>query len=116
LPHLQKLYDKYRDRGFAMFAINIAPTQNEQIPKWRARGKYTFPVLVTDSMDYARRNFGVLGAPCDMLLNAEGKRVFIHSGYPGGGKEIAIEAEIRELLGLNPFEGLEPDRIKKIPD
>ena len=96
-----------------MAAINIAPAQNEMIPKLRAQGKYTFPILVVDNKDYARRNFGVLAAPYDMLLDAEGKRAFLHYAYPGDGKEKVVEAEIRELLGLNPFEGLEPDRTRK---
>jgi len=98
-----------------MVAINITPAQNEMIPKLRAQGKYTFPVLVVDNKDYARRNFGVLAAPCDMLLDAEGKRAFLHYAYPGDGKEKekVVEAEIRELLGLNPFEDPEPDRTRK---
>ncbi|MBZ5499839.1 MAG: hypothetical protein LAP85_25850 [Acidobacteriia bacterium] len=89
-----------------MVSINVTPGQNGEIPAWRAKGKYTFPVLVVDASDYARVNYSVSGTPTNLLLNADGKMVFRHIGY-GPGAERTMEAEIRELLGLDPFEGLE---------
>jgi len=92
-----------------MVAINVNPSQDSQIPEWRAKGKYTFPVLVVDSNSYARENYGMPGTPTNLLLNADGKLVFRHLGY-GTGAEKTMEAEIRELMGLKPFEGLEADK------
>jgi hypothetical protein len=54
----------------------------------------------------------VFGAPTNLILNADGKLVFRHLGY-GTGSAKTMEAEIRELLGLNPFEGLEPAKTEK---
>jgi hypothetical protein len=92
-----------------MVAININPDQNSEIPAWRTKGKYTFPVLVTETSDYARVNYGVPGTPTNLILNSEGKMVFRHLGY-GPGNEKTMEVEIRELLGLKPLEGIEPDK------
>jgi hypothetical protein len=82
-----------------MVAINVNPSQDRQIPEWREKGQYTFPVLVTPANDYARTNYSVPGTPTNIILDKSGKMVFRHLGYGPGG-EVALEAEIRELLGL----------------
>ncbi len=92
-----------------MVAINVNPEQNDQLPEWRAKNKYTFPILVTDSGNYARTNYGVPGTPTNLILDSGTRTVFRHLGY-GPGNEKTMEAEIRELLGLNPFEGIQPDK------
>lgn len=90
-----------------MVAVNMVAQQNEMVPEWKAKGKYTFPIVVTDDKDYFTTNpFGVRGTPTNVLLNADGKVVFRHIGYLTGAEKV-MEGEIRELLGLDPFEGLE---------
>jgi hypothetical protein len=96
-----------------MVAIQMDPDENSQVAEWHAKGKYGFPVLLVPPMkangtlgqdDYASANYAVWLAPTDLLLDAAHKVVFRHVGGAGS----AIEVEIRELLGLPPFEGLEP--------
>jgi hypothetical protein len=82
-----------------MVAINVNPSQDKDIPEWRTKNKYTFPVLVTPANDYSRANYGVPGTPTNLILEKSGKMVFRHLGYGPGG-EVAMETEIRELLGL----------------
>lgn len=101
-----------------MVAIQIAPDENSQVAEWKSRGKYTFPVLLLptaepaeqEGQEYAGRHYGVRLAPTDLLLDAHRKIAFRHVGAGGP----ALEVEIRELLGLPPFEDLEqtgsPDR------
>jgi hypothetical protein len=93
------MYDKYHAQGFNMVAINVNPSQDKDIPEWREKNKYTFPVLVTPASDYARLNYSVPGTPTNLILDHSGKMIFRHLGYGTGG-EVAMEAEIRELLGL----------------
>jgi hypothetical protein len=103
LPHLQKLYDKYHAAGLSMIAINMVSQQNSMIPDWKAKGKYTFPVLVTEETDYWATNpYKVQGTPTNVLLDGHGNAVFRHTGFGEGGEKM-VEAEIRELLGLEPF-------------
>jgi hypothetical protein len=105
LPHLQKIYEKYHGDGLALIAFNMVTQQNEMLPEWKAKGKYTFPIVVTDEKDYFTTNpFDVRGTPTSFLLGADGKIIFRHVGYSSGAEKI-MEAEIRELLGLDPFEG-----------
>ena len=95
-----------------MIAFNMVSQQNEMLPEWKAKGKYTFPIIVTDENDYWATNpFGVRGTPANFLLGADGKILFRHGYSPDGEK--MMEAEIRELLGLDPFEGLETESAAK---
>ncbi len=94
-----------------MVAIQIDPGQNNLLPAWRTRGNYTFPVLLmpgADGLEYAHANYGVWAEPTNLLLNRAHKEVFRHVAGAG----TALEVEIRELLGLPPFEGLEPATSK----
>src|SRR5688572_11607396 len=82
-----------------MIAINMVSQQNSMIPDWKAKGKYTFPLVVTEETDYWATNpYKVQITPTNILLDSEGKAVFRHLG----GQRI-METEIRELLGLEPF-------------
>jgi len=101
------LYDKYRAQGLSMVAMNVNPEQNGELAEWRQKGKYTFPVVLADNDDFARDKYGVLGTPTNLLLDGDGKAVFRLLGYTTGGEQV-MEAQVRELLGLDPFEGLEP--------
>ncbi len=87
-----------------MVAVNTRPEQDKDVAAWRAKGNYTFAVVLSPTEDFARDTYQVSGTPTNMLLNADGRMVFRHSGY-GTGAEKILEAEIRELLGLEPFEG-----------
>jgi hypothetical protein len=97
-----------------MIAINTIPSQDAQLPEWREKGKYTFPVALSSSSNFARTNYGVSGTPTNLLLNADRKLVFRLLGYGTGGEK-TMEAEIRELLGLKPFEGIEPPKATTAP-
>jgi hypothetical protein len=91
-----------------MVAIQIHPDQNDLVAAWRTNGKYTFPVLFVPSVtrgaptsqDFQRIHYGVIGTPTNLLVNADRKIVFRHMG----GIKTVMETEIRELLGLKPFE------------
>jgi hypothetical protein len=97
-----------------MVAINTNPSQDSQLPEWRTKGKYTFPVLLSSGNDFVRTNYGVSGTPTNFILNADGRLVFRHLGY-GPGNEKTMEVEIRELLGLDAFEGVEPPKAPTPP-
>jgi hypothetical protein len=90
-----------------MVALNVNPEQNGELEEWRAKSKYTFPIVLAASDDYARDKYGVEGTPTNLLLDGDGRMVFRVIGYGTGGEQL-METQIRELLGLDPFEGLEP--------
>ncbi len=97
-----------------MVAINTNTDQDAELPAWRDKGKYTFPILLAGNDDFAKDTYSVLGTPTNLILSSDGKMVFRHLGYLTGN-ETTMEAEIRDLLGLDPFAGLEPARPKTDP-
>jgi hypothetical protein len=88
-----------------MVALNIAPDEDAQVPAWREARKYTFPIVLAGAEDFAKATYGVSVAPTNLLLNGEGKAICRYAGV-APGSELMLEAEIRELLGLDPFAGL----------
>jgi hypothetical protein len=98
-----------------MIAINMVSQQNSQISDWKAKGKYTFPVVVTQETDYWATNpYKVQGTPTNVLLDGAGNAVFRHSGFGPDGEKM-MEAEIRELLGLDPFPAGETQTASESP-
>ncbi len=80
----------------------MMPEQAKLIPEWRTKGGFTMPIGLSER-DFAR-TYSVEAAPTTMLLDAGRKLMFRHVGFDTGA-ERTLEAEIRELLGLDPFEG-----------
>ncbi len=85
-----------------MLAINVVPEQDKDVSDWRKKGGYSFPILLSER-GFAEANYGVYSEPTNLLLDSEHKMVFRHLGYGSGGEE-QMEAEIRYLLGLDPFD------------
>ncbi len=84
-----------------MVAINTAPDEDKHLADWRKKGGYTCPVLRAEK-GFALNAYQVSGAPTNLLLDSDRCMVFRHLGYHVG-EESRMEAEIRELLGLDPF-------------
>ncbi len=97
------MYEEYASQGFAMVAINVDPSQDNMLAEWRKKGRYTFPVLLSPSPDYARTTYSVSGTPTNLLTDSNRKVIFRSVGNRTGWEK-TMEAEVRELLGLDPFE------------
>ena len=84
-----------------MVAINVVPEQDKDVGEWRKKGGYTFPILLSES-GFAETNYGVHVEPTNFLLDSDHRMMFRHLGYGTGGEK-QLDAEIREILGLDPF-------------
>lgn len=94
-PHIQKIYDKYKDQGFAVLLIQIAQTQEEG-KKFLDDHNYTMTALYSDGK-WAEENYDVKVAPTNIFIDGKGRVIFKSTGYsPGSEKE--IESQIKELL------------------
>jgi hypothetical protein len=85
-----------------MVSINTNESQEEQIPAWREKNNFTFTILVGMPRDELRNQYHHKGSPTNYLIDQEGRIHFKHLGYGEGGEKV-MEAEIREMLGLDPF-------------
>ena len=95
MPHLNRLYDKYRSSGFTLLAVNIdddARVGAATAGKWGLR----FPVLL-DADKTVTRLYDLGAMPSTVLIDRDGKVRYLHRGYREGTEE-AYERQIRELV------------------
>jgi thiol-disulfide isomerase/thioredoxin len=100
-PQLQKLYDKYKDQGFTLVAINIMPEQNSLIADWQSTHKYTFPVLIGAKLDALQRDYDIRATPSHFLLDSKGKVILKQTGYRAGDEKV-LEDDIEKALTSTP--------------
>jgi peroxiredoxin len=95
MPHLNKLYDKYRDSGFVLLGVNIddnARAATDLATKLGLR----FPVLL-DTDKSVSRLYDLGSMPATVLIDRDGKVRHLHRGYREG-YEITYEQQVRALL------------------
>lgn len=95
MPHLNRLYDKYKASGFTLLAVNIdddARTGTNTAAKWGLK----FPVLL-DADKTVSKLYDLGSMPATVLIDRDGKVRFLHRGYREGTEE-AYEKQIRELV------------------
>ena len=97
LPHLQTLYNRYKEKGLIVLTINEDdPSSESKVKPFIAGKRYKFMVVV-DKDKELWRNFKVVSLPTLFLINQQGNIHKTHVGYrPGDEKE--LEKDIRELL------------------
>jgi peroxiredoxin len=95
MPHLSRLYDKYRDAGFTVLAVNI----DEEPRKAAALAKQLgmrFPVLL-DTDKKVSRLYDLSTMPSTVLVDRDGRVRFVHRGYRDGYED-TYDKQIRQLL------------------
>jgi peroxiredoxin len=95
MPHLNRLYDKYRAAGFTMLGINVdedARTATSAAAKLAVR----FPVLF-DADKQVSRLYDLQSMPATVLIDRDGRVRYLHRGYREGLEE-AYDRQIRELV------------------
>lgn len=95
MPHLNRLYEKYRPSGFVLLGVNI-----DEDPKAAAelasRLGLKFPVLL-DTDKRVSRLYDMSAMPATVLIDRDGRARFLHRGYREG-MEQTYEKQIRDLL------------------
>jgi len=98
MPHFQRFYDKYKEKGLEVFCITIdGPESASLVKTFIKRYKYTFPVLLdTESKVVALYNPRVI-VPYTLIIDRDGNIQYVHQGY-SPGDETHMEQKIIELL------------------
>lgn len=95
LPHIQKIYDKYRDKGVTVLAIT-SESNIEKVKDFIEEGGYSFPILI-DRRGEANSAYGIRAIPMLFVLDKEGIIQHIHRGY-SPEIEATLSKEIEDLL------------------
>lgn len=72
IPELQRMYDRYRDRGLEMVGVSVdAAGQNQAIEEFSRRFGMTYPVW-RDPDETVSATFLVIGVPATFLIDRAG--------------------------------------------
>lgn len=97
LKHLQKLYDKYRSKGFVVLAVSMdGPETAAKVKPFIKRYKLTFPVVIDTETSIVKLYNSKHAAPFSVFLK-KGRVVRTREGFQVSDLP-AIEKEIKDLL------------------
>lgn len=98
LPKLIELYDKYRDKGFMLYGIDLDSFSIRRVERFiKGLGfDITYPVIVDRRREVAGA-YSVSILPTTILIGRDGKVKMFHIGYkPGDEKD--FERRIKKLI------------------
>ena len=95
MPHLNRLYGKYRSSGFTLLGVNVDEDPKLAMGLAQRLG-LQFPVLF-DADKTVSKLYDLNSMPATVLIDRDGKVRYLHRGYRDG-LEQAYEAQIRELV------------------
>lgn len=95
MPHLNRLYEKYRASGFMLLGVNVDDDSRKAADLATKLG-LKFPVLL-DSDKKVSRTYDMSAMPATVVIDRNGRVRYIHRGYRDG-YEATYDAQIRDLL------------------
>ena len=100
LPHLDELYQKYRNKGFVVLAVAIDEAAlGSRVRVEAAKLRLSFPVLLDPDTQVVSRYNPRSTAPYSVLVGRDGRILSRREGYKVG-ERASLEDEVRRALGL----------------
>ena len=100
MPAMQVIYDKLRDKGFVVLAVNELEDE-AKVREHIATYKHTFPVLL-DRDNKVANQFGVFGLPVSVFIDQEGRvQEYIKGGLLTEDK---IYQTVQRIQGNKPMQ------------
>jgi peroxiredoxin len=95
IPHLNKLHDKYRPAGLALWGVNVddEPQRAIQLATQLGMG-FALPL---DADKQVSRLYDLKAMPSTVLIDRDGRVRFVHRGYREGFEDL-YDQQIRSLL------------------
>jgi peroxiredoxin len=95
MPHLSRIWDKYRDAGYVFLAVNVDENLQNAVSA-TSRMALRAPVLL-DVEKKVVRAFEVATMPTTVLIDRDGQVRHVHRGYREGVEQ-TYEQQVRALL------------------
>jgi peroxiredoxin len=95
MPHLNKLYEKYKSSGFVLLGVNVDDDTRQAAGVADKLG-VKFPVL-PDADKRVSKQYDLSAMPSTVLIDRDGKVRYLHRGYQSGYED-TYDKQIRELL------------------
>jgi len=93
MPLAEAVYRKYRDRGFALIALNVGDSRQKVEETVSAMG-ITYPVLI-DPGERARKKYGIVGFPTIFFVEKDG---IVTEKILGGVKTSTLDEMVAKRL------------------
>jgi peroxiredoxin len=101
LPHIQRMYDKYKNSGLSAVLINVVEEEDKLIPRYLQEHKINLPVLTGAWQPSLMRDYDLEATPTHVLLDSEGMVLLRQNGYVPGDEK-ALETGIVAALKISP--------------
>lgn len=101
LPEIQKIYDKYKDKGLSAVWINILPEEGGLIAGWQMAKNLAVPVLIGASQASLQKDYAIESTPTTYVLDQAGRVLFYAEGYKAGDEK-TLESKIEAVLNPVP--------------
>jgi len=95
MPHLNRLYEKYRASGFVLLGVNVDEDTRNAVAVASKLG-LKFPVLL-DTDKKVSQLYDLSAMPATVLIDKDGRVRFLHRGYQNGYED-TYDKQIREML------------------
>lgn len=95
MPHLNRLYEKYRASGFVLIGVNVDDDVRKAADVAAKLG-VNFPVLL-DTDKKVSRQYDLSTMPSTILIDRDGRVKYVHLGYKTGYED-TYDKQVRELL------------------
>lgn len=98
LPRLEPLWQKYKDQGFAVIAIETS-RDREKALEFVSENNLTYHFLedVEGDGNVTENKLQMFGQPSTYLVDRKGQILYYHLGFDAGD-EVKMEEEIQKLL------------------
>jgi thiol-disulfide isomerase/thioredoxin len=96
-PTLQRVLDKYKDRGFEILSLNVLPDEKAFVMPYLTKNRFTFHALETDT-DWAEKTYAARGYPTNLLVDGAGRIMFKPGIIRSPREQRTFELQIEALL------------------
>lgn len=98
MPHLDKLYRKYKDKGFVVLGISIdGPDSVAQVKTEVAQLGVTFPILLDQETRVVALYNPKTSAPYSVLIGRDGHVIMKREGYTAGDAAL-LDKEVKAAV------------------
>jgi thiol-disulfide isomerase/thioredoxin len=96
-PTLQRVLDKYKDRGFVILSLNVLPEEKDFVMPYLTKNRFGFRPLETTT-EWAEKTYDARGFPTNLLVDADGRIVFKPGIIRSPREQRMFELQIESLL------------------
>jgi peroxiredoxin len=95
MPHLNALYDKYRNTGFVLLGVNVDDDPAKAVAEAAKLG-IKFPVLL-DTAKTVSKAYALNAMPTTVVIDRDGRVRHVHQGYRNGMEQL-YDQQVRALV------------------